>query len=107
MKKTLTIAVAAVAMAMSVSANTVWWGLNSGETVSFTDGTIYLVQGDLPTTDSWGTKESFSSTDLGGTIVDSSSLDSGFYFGSKLITSVHGTTGRMPFFVAASATPWA
>ena len=101
MKKTLTIAVAVVAMAMIASANTVWWGLNNGQTLSFEDGSIYLVQGDLPSTTGWDEKESFSTSDIGGTIVDSASLDSGFYLGSKLITDVNGNTGRMDFFVAA------
>jgi hypothetical protein len=100
MKKTLTIAVAAIAMAMAASANTVWWGLSEG-TLSFNDGTIYLVQGDLPSTTGWDEKESFSTSDFGGTIVDSGTLASGDFNDSTLVTSVNGNTGRMDFFVAA------
>ncbi len=100
MKKTLTIAVAAIAMAMAASANTVYWGLNTGNTLSFEEGTLYLVQGTLPSTTGWDEKESFSTSDLGGTIVDQGTLDAGYYTSSKLITEVNGNTGRMDFFVA-------
>ncbi len=102
MKKILTIAVAFVAVAMTVSASNVKWGLDEGETLPFATGTIYLIQSsDTPDTTGWDKKESFSTSDLTGTVVLSDSFTGSFYAGEDSVTSVGGSTGRMPFYMAA------
>lgn len=97
MKKMMVLLLGVIAFAISTSANTVKWGLDTGESLSeITAGTIYLVYGAVPDTTDWGKKESFSEADISGTIVAQGALSSGAFSetGLSIVPSTIGETAQ-------------
>lgn len=96
MKKIMFAALVVMA-ACFAQANTVKWGIQSTSApLGITSGTIYLVNGTLPSTD-WDSKTKFADSDITGNIITSAKLVGGMYTDSTGFY-VDSLTGKQFFY---------